>query len=309
MTQSAAALERATLTRRAALASVTAALLLGGLKLYATMATGSVAMLGSLADTGLDLIASLVTLAGVSYAAQPADSEHRFGHGKAEAIAALLQTMLILISAGGIGWRAVDRLLNPVATSDAELGIGVSVLAILTTLALVGYQRHVVRKTKSIAIETDQLHYQSDLLLNSAVIVALALDSFAGLHIADPVFGLLIALYLAWGAVSSANHAIDMLMDREWSAERRKTLVAVITEHPAVDSVHDVRTRTSGHTDFIQFHIAVDPQMTVLRAHDIADEVEEKVAQAFPHAQILIHIDPIGHVDPVETSFGTEKPA
>ena len=308
MTSEAAKL-RAQLTRRAALASVSAALVLGGLKLYATIATGSVAMLGSLADTALDLIASLVTLAGVSVAAQPADSEHRFGHGKAEAIAALLQTMFILISAGGIAWRAVDRLLHPAPTSDAELGIGVSLLAILTTLALVAYQRHVVRKTRSIAIQTDQLHYQSDLLLNSAVILALALDAFAGLHSADPIFGVIIALYLAWGAVQSANHAIDMLMDREWSDERRKTLVTVITEHPAVDSVHDVRTRTSGHTDFIQFHIAVDPHMTVLRAHDIADEVEAKVAQAFPHAQILIHIDPIGHVDPVETSFGTEKPA
>ncbi len=298
-----AAALRGTLNRRAAIASIIAALVLSGLKVYATLVTGSVAMLGSLADTALDLIASLITLLGVHAAAQPADSDHRFGHGKAEAIAALLQTTLILFSATGIGWRAIDRLLHPAATAKVEMGIGVSIVAIVVTLLLVTYQRHIIRQTGSIAIETDQLHYQSDLLLNGSVILALVLDAMTGLRSADPLFGLGIAVYLAWGAARSARRSIDMLMDHEWPQERRMRLAAIVTSCPRVQGIHDIRTRTSGHMDFIQFHISVDPQMSVATAHDVADEVEMLVARAFPDAEILIHIDPTGHDNPDEYRF------
>ena len=290
------------LTTRAALASVAMALFLLLLKLYASLQTGSVALLGSLADTALDLVASLVTLFGVRVAAQPADFDHRFGHGKAEAIAALFQTMLIVVSAVGIAWRAGDRLLKPVAPVEMELGIGVSLVAILTTLGLVAYQRLIVRRTRSLAIHTDQLHYQSDLLLNSAVIVALVLER-VGVSGADAIFGLLIAAYLAWGAAKSARAAIDMLMDREWPDAKRQKLLAVASGHPKVHGIHEIRTRTSGATDFIQFHMWVDAGMTVRDAHRIVDEVEAKVASAFPGAEILIHVDPAGHIDRSEQNF------
>ena len=287
----------ATLNRRAALASVSVAVALLGLKVWAAWATGSVSMLGSAADTTLDLMASLVTLFAVGLAAQPADAEHRFGHGKAEAIAALMQTMLIMGSAVGIGWRAIQQFGNPDVPTRADLGIGVSVIALVLTLALVAYQRHVVRVTGSIAIGTDQLHYQSDLLLNLSVIVALVLDVVLGVHGADAGFGLAIAVYLAWGAYSAARAAIDMLMDHEWPNEKREALVRVATSHPQVHGVHDLRTRSSGSTDFIQFHIWLAAEMTVLAAHDVVDAVEAKVAAAFPGAEILIHVDPVGHFD------------
>ena len=290
--------ERGTLTRRAALASVSMAVVLLGLKTWAALATGSVSMLGSLADTALDLAASLMTLFAVSLAAQPADDEHRFGHGKAEAIAALMQTLLILGSAIGIGWRAVLQFGVNDIPQRADVGIGVSLAAVVATLALVAYQRMVVRRTGSIAIGTDQLHYQSDLLLNIAVIVAFGLDVVAGLHGADAAFGIGIAAYLAFGAVSSARHAIDMLMDKEWPEAKRQKLLATVAGHPRVEGIHELRTRSSGVTDFIQFHIWLDPAMTVAAAHDIVDEIEAKVAAAFPGAEILIHIDPAGHYDP-----------
>ena len=206
--------QRAKLTTRAALASVASALLLLLLKAYAALATGSVAMLGSLADTGLDLIASLVTLFGVRVAAIPADREHRFGHGKAEALAALAQVVLISISAIGIGWRAVERLLQGERTAHADYGIAVSAVAILVTLFLVAYQRSVVRRTGSVAIRTDNVHYQSDLYLNLSVISALALDQYAGFGSADPLFGLGIALWLIRGAWRASSQALDQLMDR-----------------------------------------------------------------------------------------------
>ena len=288
---------RATLTRRAAMASVTSAVILLGLKAWAASATGSVAMLGSLADTALDLLASLVTLYAVWLAAQPADEDHRFGHGKAEAIAALMQTLVILGSAVAIGARAVTQLGVHDLPRRAEVGIGVSLVGAALTFMLVAYQRYVVRQTGSIAIVTDQIHYQSDLFLNLAVVVALALDVWAGLHGADAIFGIGIALYLAYGAVTSARAALDMLMDREWPEEKRVKLLGVVARHPDVDGVHELRTRSSGITDFIQFHIWLAPEMTVRSAHDIVDEIESDVAAAFPGAEILIHVDPLGHYD------------
>ena len=290
--------ERATLTRRAALASVAVAVTLLGLKAYGALATSSMAMLGSLADTALDLAASLVTLFAVHLAAQPADEEHRFGHGKAEAIAALMQTLLILGSALAIGWRAILQLGVEDLPTRADVGIGVSIIAVVLTLCLVAYQRHVVRITQSIAIGTDQIHYESDLLLNLAVIVALVLDIIVGLHGADAVFGIGIAAYLAWGALRSARAAVDMLMDKEWPEEKRQRLLAAVAGHPNVEGIHELRTRSTGVTDFIQFHIWLAPEMTVAVAHDIVDEVEALVAKAFPDAEILIHIDPVGHYDP-----------
>ncbi|MGZ8281387.1 MAG: cation diffusion facilitator family transporter [Allosphingosinicella sp.] len=287
----------ASLMARAALASVATALLLLALKAYAVWTTGSVAMLGSLADTGLDVIASLVTLFGVRIAAAPADQDHRFGHGKAESIAALVQVGIITVSAVGIGWRAVDRLIHGAATSHAETGILVSLAASAATFALITYQGAVVRRTGSVAIRTDRLHYQSDLLLNAAVIAALALDQYAGLTGADPLFGVVIAGWLLFGAWRASRHAIDQLMDKEWPDERRRRFVEVAARHPQGRGIHDLRTRSSGLSEFAQFHIWVDPALTVRQAHDVTEEIEAALAEEFPEVEILIHLDPEGHVD------------
>ncbi|HEY0150294.1 MAG TPA: cation diffusion facilitator family transporter [Allosphingosinicella sp.] len=287
----------ATLAKRAALASVSMALFLLGLKAYASLATGSVSMLGSLADTGLDVIASLITLYGVRLAATPADDDHRFGHGKAEAIAALAQVGIIAFSALAIGWRAVQRLIAGEESAHAEYGIAVSLVAIVTTLALLAYQRRVIAKTGSVAIQADHVHYQTDLLLNGSVIAALVLDQYAGLTGADPVFGIVIALWLLFGAWRASSRAVDQLMDREWPEEKRARFIAVASRHSALKGIHDLRTRTSGSRDFVQFHVWVDADMTVAAAHDVMDEVEHKLGEEFPGTEILIHLDPEGQVD------------
>ena len=289
--------ERAKLTTRAAMASIAMAVTLIALKAYAALETSSMAMLGSLADSGLDLVASLIVLLGVRIAAQPADYDHRFGHGKAEALASLVQVILITLSAAFIGFRAVQRLLSGAETAAAELGIGVSVVAMVLTAALITYQRHVVRRTGSLAIGTDRLHYSSDLLLNGSVIVALALDQFAGLSGADAVFGLLIALWLLWGAWRASSHALDQLMDKEWPDELRERFLAAAREYPELAGLHDFRTRTSGTHQFAQFHVWVPADWTVKEAHDRLDRVEEELQQRFPNTEILIHIDPEGQTD------------
>ncbi|HST36774.1 MAG TPA: cation diffusion facilitator family transporter [Allosphingosinicella sp.] len=288
---------RASLTARAALASVAAALFLLGLKAYAAWETGSVAMLGSLADTGLDLVASLVTLFAVRVAAMPADRDHRFGHGKAEALAAIAQVALISISAIGIGWRAAERLIAGAPTANAEYVIAVSAVAIIVTLALVAYQRSVIRRTGSVAIRTDSVHYSSDLLLNLSVIAALVLDQYLGFTGADPIFGLAIAGWLLFGAWRASSAAIDQLMDREWPEQKRLRFLAIASSRPEAKGIHDLRTRSSGTHDFAQFHIWVDPEMTVAAAHDVVEAIENDLARDFPGCEVLIHLDPEGRVD------------
>lgn len=287
------------------MASIAMAVFLIGLKAWAALETSSMAMLGSLADSGLDLLASIVVLAGVRIAAVPADTDHRFGHGKAEALASLAQVALITLSALFIAYRSVERLMRGAQTTEAELGIGVSLVAILFTFALITYQRYVVRRTGSVAISTDRLHYASDLLLNASVIAALVLDQYAGLPGADAVFGLLIAAWLLYGAWSSSSHALDQLMDREWPADQRAKFLAACAEYPELAGLHDLRTRTSGTHHFAQFHVWVPGDWTVRMAHDRLDRVEEELRLRFSATEILIHLDPEGHTDR-ETMLSSE---
>ena len=291
------AADRAALTRSAAYASIAVALFLAVLKGWAAWRTGSSAMLGSLADTALDLVASLATLAGVWVAAQPADEDHRFGHGKAEALAAVFQVMLIALSASAIAFRAVSHLIEGGETAAADEGIAVSVAAIVATLALLAWQRHVIARTGSLAIRTDNVHYQSDLLLNLAVIAALVLDQYLGLSRADPLFGLAIAAWLLWGAWRAGSAAVDQIMDREWPEDRRQRFVALAARHPELTNLHDLRTRTSGARDFVQFHVDLPGETSVAAAHDIIERVEADLCRHFPAMELLIHIDPQGHVD------------
>ena len=292
-----APISSAMLNRSAAFASISVAALLVALKGWAAWSTVSTAMLGSLADTLLDLVASLATLAGVWVAAQPADEAHRFGHGKAEALAAMFQVVLISISALGLALRAAEQMIGGGRIAAAGEGIVVSLIAMAATLALLGWQRHVIRRTGSLAIATDHVHYQSDLLLNLAVIAALALDQYGGIAGADPVFGLIIALWLGWGAWRASTRAIEQLMDREWAEEKRERFIKVLGRHPELRGVHDLRTRTSGNRDFVQFHVWVDPAMSIRDAHRVMDEIEAKLHAEFPGVEILIHPDPEGLVD------------
>ena len=289
--------QHASLNRSAAFASIAMALFLGALKAWAVWRTGSTAMLGSLADTALDFIASVVTLAGVWIAAHPADEQHRFGHGKAEALAAMVQVILIVLSGTAIAFRAVQRLVEGGRTEAAEQGIAVSIAAILATFVLLAWQRHVIRKTGSLAIRTDNLHYASDLYLNLAVIAALVLDQHLGFAQADPLFGLAIAGWLLWNAWRASREAVDNLMDREWPEEKRLRFIEHAARHPELSKLHDLRTRTSGNRDFAQFHVDLPPAMTVAEAHAIIERVEEDLCRAFPDMDLLIHIDPEGHVD------------
>ena len=297
MTTAKTAAEHSVHSTRAALASVTLALVLLVAKAWAAYETDSTAMLGSLADTALDVIASLTTLLGVRIAAVPADQDHRFGHGKAEALVALAQVVLITVSAIGIAWRAVERLMNGAQTEAMGTGIAVSLLAIALTFALLRYQRRVIERTGSVAIKTDNVHYKSDLFLNGSVIVALLLDQALHIAGADALFGIGIALWLLWGAFRASRESVHQLMDREWPEEERQEFLDAAAQFDELRGLHDLRTRKSGTLRFVQFHVWVPADWTVQEAHDRLDRAEEQLQQRFPDTEILIHVDPEGQTD------------
>jgi ferrous-iron efflux pump FieF len=279
-------------TRFATTVAVAMALLLIMLKGYAWLNSGSVALLGSLADSFLDLVTSSVMFVAVRYASQPADAEHRFGHGKAEAIAALIQGGLTTASAILLAYTSVLRFVSGQPVNAPEEGIAVSVIAIFTTLVLVIVQRRTIAKTGSVAIEADHAHYQGDILLNGAVIIALVLESYLHLRGADNVFGIIIAGVILVNGYNAARRAWDMLMDKSWPAAEQESLLQLVNDHPDVRHVHELRARTSGFDKFVDFHIWVDPNLTVAQGHRIAHDVTDILVKHFPHTDFLIHVEP-----------------
>ncbi|MBL8658312.1 MAG: cation diffusion facilitator family transporter [Rhodospirillales bacterium] len=282
------------LKRWATTAAVAVAALLIAGKTGAYLATGAVSLLSSLIDSLLDLLASLVNFVAIRQAAVPADREHRFGHGKAEPLAGLAQAAFVAGSSVLLLFEAGSRLLRPTPIGSSAIGIAVMVVSIFLTLGLVLYQRYVVRKTDSVAIGADALHYRSDLMMNLSVIAALVLSANFGITLADPVFGIAIALYILVSAWSIFSSSLSLLMDHELDEDDRAKIKAIASAHPAVISLHDLRTRSSGTQTFIQFHLELNGGLTLLEAHAIADEVMEDVERAFPSAEVLIHEDPEG---------------
>ena len=287
----------ARLMRLATYASVSTAVLLVTAKFAAWIATDSVAMLSTLIDSALDVLASLVNLVAVRRALQPADREHRFGHGKAEALAGLGQAALITGSAVFLLFQATRRLASPEALENSGIGIAVMVLAIVATLALVIFQRYVVRQTGSVAIAADSLHFRSDLLLNASVIAALILSASFGWRSASPIFAIGIAAVVLFSAWRILRMAFDTLMDREFSDDLRERIRSIVLSHPEVRDMHDLRTRKSGTNSFIQLHLDLAVDISLLRAHEIADAVEAKIKETFPEAEVMIHQDPEGIVE------------
>jgi ferrous-iron efflux pump FieF len=282
------------LMRSATYAAVSVALILVAIKLWAWLTTGSVAMLGSLVDSALDVMVSTVNLAAVHAAVTPADREHRFGHGKAEAVAGLLQGLVISCSALFLVVQSVKRIIVPEPVLQGVIGIGVMLVSIVLTLCLVAYQRYVIKRSRSLAIRAESLHYASDLLMNLGVIVALVVTGLFGIPYVDPAIAIVIAVVLLDGARRIAAQSFDMVMDHEFPEKDRQTIKDLVLAHGEVLAMHDLRTRSSGTTSFIQFHIELDPNMTLIESHKISDEVEASVAGEFPHAEILIHQDPYG---------------
>ena len=284
-------LDRAGLLKLASVASVLTAGFLIVAKLAAWSVTGSVSVLASLVDSVMDSIASLINLFAIRYSLQPADEDHRFGHGKAEPLAGLAQSAFIAGSAIFLVFHAIDRLRFTQSLDQVGIGLGVMVLAIVMTLGLLAIQRYVISKTNSTAIRADSLHYLTDLLTNISVLLALYLSSL-GWTWADPVFAIVVAIYIFYSAFQIGHEAFQQLMDRELPEEILERILAIAMSHPEVTGTHELRTRQAGHTRFVQIHLVLHENMSLKHAHEIADEVEAEILAFLPGAEIMIHQDP-----------------
>lgn len=277
-------------------ASVAVALVLIGLKAWAWVVSDSVALMASLIDSVMDSAASLINLIAIRYALTPADDEHRFGHGKAEALAGLGQAAFICGSAVFLFLHAVDRIIHPVPLTDTGIGIAVMLVSIAATAALVVIQRIAISRTGSTAIKADSLHYVGDLLVNASIIVAL-LAAGAGYFSVDPWFGIAIAFYIVWNAWQIAREAFAHLLDREVSDDVRREILRLVEAKPGVTGVHDLRTRLSGQQMFVQMHLEIGRDTPLWRAHEIAEDVELSILARYPNCDVIVHEDPTPEPD------------
>jgi ferrous-iron efflux pump FieF len=282
------------LMTRAAWAAVGVATLLIALKTIAYIVTDSIAVMASLADSALDLIASSINLLAVRQALMPADREHRFGHGKAEPLAGLAQGAFISGSVAFLVIESASRLIAPHIIEHGALALGVMAVSIAATLILVTVQQITVRRTGSLAIGADRLHYFGDLLTNLGVVLGVVLSMQFGILIADPLIGLGVAAVLAYSAWHVFRISYDQLMDHELPDEAREKIKTIVMRHAEVRNLHDLRTRAAGTDTFIQFHIELDADLSLIRAHEVSDAVEADICAAFPHAEVIIHQDPAG---------------
>jgi ferrous-iron efflux pump FieF len=286
--------KQASLQRFASYASLCVASILVATKVWAWSQTQSVSILSSLVDSLLDVMASGITVAAVYYSLRPADSEHRFGHGKSEGLAALLQSFIVSLSAFYVWYEAVQRLSAPLPVTNPTSGISVMLLSVTLTLILLSIQRYVVKQTGSLAIAADSMHYRADLAVNLSVILAVVVASWADLPWFDPAVGFAIAAYILWSTVEIAGSAADVLLDRELPESERERIHEIAMANPNVYGFHDLRTRSGGSMYFIQFHLEMNKDTTLLAAHRIMDSVEDDIRAVFPRCEIIIHTDPLG---------------
>jgi ferrous-iron efflux pump FieF len=282
------------LMRHAAVASVSVSLFLVAIKTFAYFASHSVAMLASLADSALDLFTSTLNLVAIRSALTPADAEHRFGHGKAEPLAGLAQGAFISASALFLVIQGINRILAPEPIDHSIEALVVMCIAIACAIGLILYQRKVVSKTGSLAVEADQTHYLGDLATNIGVVLALLLSSVLGWTLADPIIAIAVAGIMAFTAFKVGRLSFNQLMDRELPETERARICRIAQSHAAVRNVHDLKTRTAGLSTFIQLHLALDPKMPLSEAHAISDAVEAALLHAYPGAEVIIHQDPEG---------------
>jgi len=282
------------LMTQAAWAAVATAALLITIKTIAYLVTDSIAMMASLADSALDIFASSVNLLAVRAALKPADAEHRFGHGKAEPLAGLAQSAFIGGSVAFLVIESASRLLAPHPIEHGSWALIVMGVSIVATVLLVSFQQYTVRRTNSLAIGADRMHYFGDLLTNLGVIVGIVLSTQFGILIADPIIGIGVAGVLAYSALHVFLTSYNQLMDRELPDADREKIKGIVMTHAAVRSLHDLRTRASGSNAFIQLHIELDPAISLMGAHEVSDAVEHDLMTAFPNAEVIIHQDPAG---------------
>lgn len=282
------------LKKSAAIASVLLAILLAILKFFAFLKTGSLAIFSSFADSVTDLFASMVSFVAVYFSTKPASQNHRYGYGKTEALSALLQAVFVGISGFFVISDGIKRLLHPVVIEQTGLGVFIMLVSIFSTLLLVLYQTYVANRTNSLAIKADRAHYTVDFLTNSAVVISLLIVHFFGFLYFDVLIALFISCYLLYNAYSLAKEAIELITDKELDNEIRTNVENIVKNSKGILGMHDFRSRSLGDTYYFELHLEIDGSISLFDAHQLTEDVEQKILNLYPNSQILIHQDPYG---------------
>ena len=282
------------LKHRAAVASISLAVLLSGLKLFATIASGSLAVFSSMIDSVSDVLGSAITFVAIKYSTRPATDHHRYGYGKAEAVSALIQAFFVAGSGLFVLYDAFMRFFHPRVLDETPLAIVIMIFSLVATLILIAYQKHVAKLTQSQAINADSAHYVVDILTNASIILSLTIVKFFEIYWFDTLTALVIAVYLLFNAYQLVVEAFDVLLDRELSDDIRKNINDIISSHDFVKGFHDVRTHSLGNEYMIEIHLELDGRLSLFEAHQLSDQVEAAIIKAYPNAQVIIHQDPSG---------------
>ena len=290
------------LVRSASIASLLVASTLIVLKYYGWVATNSISLLGSLADSLIDFLASVFVFIAISYSLLPADAKHRFGYDKSEGLAAFIQSLLIGISGIYVCFEAITRLLNPSQINQPNIAIWIILVSIALTIALIIYQRYVVKKSQSMAIKSDQYHYLTDTFINLSVLFSIVITGWTRFTFIDAVVGLLISGVVLYTAFILLKKSFKILLDQEIQSSHRDQIRKIALQHPQVLGFHDLRTRDTGRKYIIQFHLELDPKMSLLESHRITDEVTDNVLDVYPNSELIIHTDPLG-IDEARDQF------
>ena len=290
------------LVRSASIASLLVASTLIVLKYYGWVATNSISLLGSLADSLIDFLASVFVFIAISYSLLPADAKHRFGYDKSEGLAAFIQSLLIGISGIYVCFEAITRLLNPSQINQPNIAIWIILVSIALTIALIIYQKYVVKKSQSMAIESDQYHYLTDTFINLSVLFSIVITGWTRFTFIDAVVGLLISGVVLYTAFILLKKSFKILLDQEIQSSHRDQIRKIALQHPQVLGFHDLRTRDTGRKYIIQFHLELDPKMSLLESHKITDEVTDNILDVYPNSELIIHTDPLG-IDEARDQF------
>ncbi len=292
-----------TMQKRATIVSSSVAVTLVIVKLIVGILSGSVAVLASAIDSGLDLAVSLFNFFAVSNAEKPANERFNYGLGKVEAIAAVIEGVVITMSGLFIGYEAITKIIHPEPITHLDASIGVMLLSIVLTGGLVAYLNHVAKITNNMVIKSDALHYKTDLLSNGAILISLAVIYFTDFYMIDAILGIAIALYIIYSAYELIREGVLMLLDVSLDDDIVEKIKQAIESEPGVTDYHWLKTRKAGNDYFVDVHLVFNPDMSLLEAHRIGDNVEEKIKRIDPDADWLINI----HLDPYDDSEINEE--
>ena len=286
------------LKKLATTASLALAIFLTIIKTFGVLYTGSLSVLSSMIDSLADIFASLITFFAVHISSRPADKEHRYGHGKAEALSALIQSAFICGSGFFIIYDAVIRFLSPRTIPQSWIGIIIMIISLILTICLIIFQHYVAKRTKSQAIIADALHYYVDVITNFGIIFSLFIVHQWNIFWIDTITAIIVSAYLIFNAYKLATDAISLLMDKELDDSIREHITKIALSSDHIMGIHDLRSRNMGDKYIFELHLELDGNLALAQAHQYTNNVEKSIKQAYPGAQIIIHQDPSGTSEP-----------